>query len=253
MRVVFTVDLFNEGVDIPTVDTLLLLRPTDSPTLFLQQLGRGLRKAPGKSVCTVLDFVGTHRKEFRFDRRLRALLGGSRADVERQVRQDFPFLPAGCSFELDPVAQGDRARSIRAAIPSTWRERCDELRSLGDVGLGEYLESSGLELEDIYAGGHSWSEMRREAGLATAPAGASESCAAARGRAAAPRRRRRAARGLPAASRAATRRRPSTTLSPREQRLLRMLVSSLTTLEPRPRASRMPWRRSGRIRKFARS
>ncbi len=165
VRVVFTVDLFNEGIDIPSVDTLLLLRPTDSPTLFLQQLGRGLRKAAGKSACTVLDFVGTHRKEFRFDRRLRALLGGSRADVEQQVRDDFPFLPAGCSFQLDPVAREIVLRSIRDAIPSTWRERCDELRSLGDVGLGEYLESSGLELEDIYAGGHSWSEMRREVGL----------------------------------------------------------------------------------------
>ena len=133
VRVVFTVDLFNEGVDVPNVDTLLLLRPTDSPTLFLQQLGRGLRKADGKGACTVLDFVGTHRKEFRFDRRFRALLGGSRADVERQVRHDFPFLPAGCSFELDPVAQEIVLRSIREAIPSTWRERCEELRSLGDV------------------------------------------------------------------------------------------------------------------------
>ena len=133
VRVVFTVDLFNEGIDIPNVDTLLLLRPTDSPTLFLQQLGRGLRKAAGKSACTVLDFVGTHRKEFRFDRRLRALLGGSRADVERQVRDDFPFLPAGCSFDLDPVAREIVLGSIRAAIPSTWRERCHELRSLGDV------------------------------------------------------------------------------------------------------------------------
>src|SRR4051794_29054273 len=174
VRAVFTVDLFNEGVDIPNVDTLLLLRPTDSPTLFLQQLGRGLRKAAGKSACTVLDFVGTHRKEFRFDRRLRALLGGSRADVEQQVRHDFPFLPAGCSFHLDSVAREIVLDSIRAAIPSTWRERCEELRSLGDVGLGEYLGSSGLELEDIYSGGHSWSEMRREAGLATAPAGTSE-------------------------------------------------------------------------------
>ena len=165
LRAVFTVDLFNEGIDIPSVDTLLLLRPTDSPTLFLQQLGRGLRKTVGKSACTVLDFVGTHRKEFRFDRRLRALLGGSRADVEKQVRDDFPFLPAGCSFHLDQVAQEIVLRSIRDALPSTWRERCDELRSLGDVPLGEFLESSGLELEDIYAGGHSWSEMRREAGL----------------------------------------------------------------------------------------
>jgi superfamily II DNA or RNA helicase len=60
VRVVFTVDLFNEGIDVPNVDTLLMLRPTESPTLFLQQLGRGLRKAPGKAACTVLDFVGTH-------------------------------------------------------------------------------------------------------------------------------------------------------------------------------------------------
>ncbi len=148
---VFTVDLFNEGIDIPAVDTLLLLRPTESPTLFLQQLGRGLRRESSKTVCTVLDFVGTHRKEFRFDRRFRALLGGSRVDVERQVQQDFPFLPAGCSLELDAVAKEIILRSIRESIPSTWRERCAELRSLGDVGLGEFLESSGLELEDIYA------------------------------------------------------------------------------------------------------
>ena len=78
VNVVFTVDLFNEGVDVPNVDTLLLLRPTESPTLFLQQLGRGLRRANDKTVCTVLDFVGNHRREFRLDRRFRALLGGSR-------------------------------------------------------------------------------------------------------------------------------------------------------------------------------
>jgi superfamily II DNA or RNA helicase len=65
INVLFSVDLFNEGVDIPTVDTLLLLRPTDSPTLFLQQLGRGLRRHAGKTVCTVLDFVGHHRNGVR--------------------------------------------------------------------------------------------------------------------------------------------------------------------------------------------
>jgi superfamily II DNA or RNA helicase/HKD family nuclease len=174
LRAVFTVDLFNEGIDIPSVDTLLLLRPTDSPTLFLQQLGRGLRKSEGKSACTVLDFVGTHRTEFRFDRRLRALLGGSRADVERQIRNDFPFLPAGCSLQLDEVAKDIVLGSIRAAIPSTWRERCDELRALGDVGLSDYIESSGLDLEDIYTSGHSWSEMRREVGMTVAKEGPAE-------------------------------------------------------------------------------
>ena len=78
LAVLFTVDLFNEGVDVPSVDTLLMLRPTESATLFLQQLGRGLRRADGKPMCTVLDFVGQHRREFRFDLRFRALLGGSR-------------------------------------------------------------------------------------------------------------------------------------------------------------------------------
>jgi superfamily II DNA or RNA helicase len=174
VNVVFTVDLFNEGVDIPKVDTLLFLRPTDSPTLFLQQLGRGLRRAHGKTLCTVLDFVGTHRKEFRFDRRFRALLGGSRADIERQVKQGFPFLPAGCHLELDPLARDIVLKSIRDAIPTGWRERCAELRSLGDVSLNDYLAHTGLELEDVYAGSHSWSEMRRAAGLRVASAGPNE-------------------------------------------------------------------------------
>jgi hypothetical protein len=229
LQAVFTVDLFNEGIDVPSVDTLLLLRPTDSPTLFLQQLGRGLRKTAGKTACTVLDFVGTHRKEFRFDRRLRALLGGSRTDVERQVRQDFPFLPAGCTFHLDHVAKEIVLRSIRDSIPSTWRERCAELRSLGDVGLSDYLASSGLDLEDIYAGNHSWTEMRREAGLHTAPAGPSETTilrAVGRLLHVDDDERLDAYEGLlrnddpPLLER----------LGSREQRLLRMLVSSLTTL-----------------------
>jgi superfamily II DNA or RNA helicase len=174
VRIVLTVDLFNEGVDVPTVDTLLLLRPTDSPTLFLQQLGRGLRKATGKAVCTVLDFVGTHRKEFRYDRRLRALLGGSRKDVEHQVEYGFPFLPAGCNLELDAVAQDIVLKSIRNAVPSVWRAKCAELRSLGDVSLRTYLEHTGLDLEDVYAAGRSWTEMRRAAGLPTAAPGPNE-------------------------------------------------------------------------------
>ncbi|MEZ5102160.1 MAG: DUF3427 domain-containing protein [Thermoleophilia bacterium] len=171
---VFAVDLFNEGLDAPLVDTLLLLRPTDSPTLFLQQLGRGLRRAEGKAVCTVLDLVGNHRREFRFDRRLRALLGGTRRELERHVEQGFPFLPAGCHLELDPVAQETVLRSIREAIPSQWRERVVELRALGDVPLASFLAETGLELDDVYAGGRSWTELRRAAGQPCAAAGPDE-------------------------------------------------------------------------------
>jgi superfamily II DNA or RNA helicase len=174
IAVLFTVDLFNEGIDVPYVDTLLMVRPTESGTLFLQQLGRGLRRAEGKADCTVLDFVGLHRREFRFDLRYRALLDGSRHDLQRQIEQNFPFLPAGCHFELDPVAREVVLASIRNAIPTRWKERVAELQSTGDVSLPKFLEQSGLELDDIYANNRSWSELGRAAGFETLPAGDSE-------------------------------------------------------------------------------
>lgn len=174
-NIVFSVDLFNEGIDVPNVDTLLLLRPTESATLFLQQLGRGLRKHPAKSACTVLDFVGQHRKEFRFDQRFRALLGGSRTDVIEQIERGFPFLPAGCHMQLDRVASDIVIESIKRAIPSRWAGKVEELRSMrtgtSDVTLAQYLERSGLDIEDVYESNHSWSELREAAGLPVAAAG----------------------------------------------------------------------------------
>ncbi len=178
VNVVFSVDLFNEGIDVPGVDTLLMLRPTDSPTLFLQQLGRGLRRSIGKSVCTVLDFVGHHRKEFRLDRRFRALLGGTRKELTAQVESGFPFLPAGCYMELDRVAASIVLESIKNAIPSRWSERVESLRQLTAQGaectLPRYLEETGQELADVYTGSKSWSDLREDAGLVTHPAGPHE-------------------------------------------------------------------------------
>ena len=89
INVLFTVDLFNEGVDIPLVDTVLFLRPTESATVFLQQLGRGLRLARARSVLTALDFVGHQRKEFRFDQRFRALTGLGRKQLESRSSKGF--------------------------------------------------------------------------------------------------------------------------------------------------------------------
>ena len=169
VRVVFSVDLFNEGVDVPAVDTVLMLRPTESPTLFLQQLGRGLRKTTGKTFCTVLDFVGTHRKEFRFDRRYRALLGGTRRDVERAVQQQFPFLPAGCHMQLD--AEGDArsscAASARRSRPDGRRRStsCARCAANGPTSTSPAsCDESGLDLDDVYDGGKSWSDLREAAG-----------------------------------------------------------------------------------------
>jgi hypothetical protein len=170
--------LFNEGVDVPTIDTLLMLRPTESPLLFLQQLGRGLRKSAGKTICTVLDFVGQHRREFRYDRRFRALLGGSRQSVLKQVEGGFPFLPAGCHMELDRVASERIIESIKRSVPTRWREKAVELSTLEQeqpgISLGRFLAASGLDLEDIYAGNHSWSDLREEAGLQMHTAGPHE-------------------------------------------------------------------------------
>ena len=171
VNAVFSVDLFNEGVDVPTVDTLLMLRPTDSPTLFLQQLGRGLRRSQGKVACTVLDFVGQHRGEFRYERRFQALLGGTRRSLTHQIEEGFPFLPAGCHMELDRVATSIVLENIRSSVPSRWTERVDALRRLAAIGgapctLSRYLEETGLELEDIYSGNKSWSDLREDAGVA---------------------------------------------------------------------------------------
>jgi hypothetical protein len=169
INIIFSVDLFNEGIDVPAVDTLLMLRPTDSATLFLQQLGRGLRRSTGKNFCTVLDFVGHHRKEFRFDRRLLALLGGTRRELEEQIATGFPFLPAGCHMELDRVASEIILDNVRHAVPFRRPERVEALRNLASgaqsVPLTAYLTETGLALEELYANNVSWSDLCQDAGL----------------------------------------------------------------------------------------
>lgn len=178
VQIVFSVDLFNEGVDVPTVDVVVMLRPTESATIFLQQLGRGLRTAIGKTECTVLDFVGLHRKDFRFDLRYKALLGGSRGDVERAVEQGFPLLPSGCHMQLDRVASEIVLGSIRGALPSTWRAKAAELAELGantaDVTLAGYLSATRRDLTDVYTANRSWTDLREAAGLPVSDRGPNE-------------------------------------------------------------------------------
>ncbi len=178
LRAVFAVDLFNEGVDVPAVDTLLMLRPTDSATVFLQQLGRGLRRESGKALCTVLDFVGQHRKEFRFDRRFGALLGGTRRQLVSQIENGFPFLPGGCHMELDAVASKAILQNIKEGLPTTWQAKINELRQFAASGnavtLKSFLNESGLALDDLYANHRGWSDLMEAAGLPVHPAGPNE-------------------------------------------------------------------------------
>lgn len=170
VNALFAADLFNEGLDLPDVDTVLFLRPTESATVFLQQLGRGLRRTKTKPVLTVLDFVGYHRKEFRFDQKLRALTGGTRRGLERAIEKGFPFLPSGCQIVMDRQAQSLVLDNIKSQIANRWQQMVAELRSYGEQDLATFLDESGLELSDILRrGSHSWTRLRRDAGLTTSP------------------------------------------------------------------------------------
>lgn len=164
---IFTVDLFNEGIDIPEIDTVLFLRPTESATVFLQQLGRGLRRSEGKSVLTVLDFVGQQNANFRFDLKLRAMTGSGRRDLQQQVEHDFPFLPSGCHITLDRVAKQIVLDNVRRQVMMTRKQLVADIRSHNEPKLADYLRESGRELSDIYKKA-SWTDLAFEAGLPTA-------------------------------------------------------------------------------------
>jgi superfamily II DNA or RNA helicase/HKD family nuclease len=168
LPILCTVDLFNEGVDIPEINTVLFLRPTESATVFIQQLGRGLRNHPEKGALTVLDFVGQQNRKFRTDLRFRALTGLSRTELDKAVKAEFPMLPPGCHIRLDRTTQERVLKNIREAIPSSTRALVDELRRMKAAGtpitLGSFLQETGLELTDVYKG-RSFNTLKRAAGL----------------------------------------------------------------------------------------
>jgi superfamily II DNA or RNA helicase len=169
LTTVFAVDVLSEGVDIPEVDTILLLRPTESATVFLQQLGRGLRHAEGKSCLTVLDFIGQQRREFRFDRKLVALLGTGRRGIREAVENRFIDVPPGCRIELDRVAYEVVLSSVKEALADRSEKRLlEDLRGTGAKTLREFLELSGRPVEDVYVKGRSFLGLRAKSGAVPA-------------------------------------------------------------------------------------
>jgi superfamily II DNA or RNA helicase/HKD family nuclease len=169
IRCVFSVEVLGEGVDVPDVDTVLLLRPTQSATLFTQQLGRGLRRAHGKSNLTVLDLIGQQHREFRFEDRLTAILDPRRGPIAKQVEEDFPFLPAGCTVDSDRQSQEIVLDNFRSAVRrSRWATLVMDLRSEPDgVHLAEFLQTHDHKLQDLYKSGRSWTSLRRDAAHTT--------------------------------------------------------------------------------------
>ncbi len=170
INVLFTVDLFNEGIDIPEADCVLFLRPTESATVFLQQLGRGLRLHTGKTSCLVLDFIGNQRREFRFDVRYAALLGGTRRQIADGIEHNAPQLPGNCYFRFDKVSRQIVLDNLRQRLTSNRERMASDARQLAAaIGkrptLSEFLAEMQLQPEDLYKGRYGCSSVLYDAGL----------------------------------------------------------------------------------------
>ncbi|WP_328845943.1 DUF3427 domain-containing protein [Streptomyces sp. NBC_00258] len=174
LQVVFSVDLFNEGLDIPDVDTLLLLRPTNSATIFLQQLGRGLRRTETKPVLTVLDFIGQHRAEFRFEEQFRALTNLTRNRLVDHIERDFPQLPSGCQIILEGKSKDLVLDNIRTQLGATIKTLVTEAKAYDTPRLADYLRESRREIKELYKSDNSWTTVLRKAGLVEDPAPSEE-------------------------------------------------------------------------------
>ena len=165
LNALVSVDVFNEGVDIPELDTVVMLRPTESSVVFLQQLGRGLRKHPGKSSVTVLDFIGLHRKEFRMDKRFEAITGARGSNLKRQIEAGFPQLPGGISVVLDEMAQASVLENIKSQVTNGLAslKRVVEIEQVTDFAT--FLRRTERQASDVLEKS-SWLELLLDAGLA---------------------------------------------------------------------------------------
>jgi len=166
----FVVDMFNEGVDIPEVDTILFLRPTESLTVFTQQFGRGLRKAEGKTHVDILDFVGNSRAEFNYTDRMRVMMGRTSMSVAEEMERDCPHLPLGCRIILEPKAKEYILQNIRGAIQRFTARRVLSLVQNFErhhsvpLTLSNFVRIYQMPVDKLYKG-RTWNQILFEAGV----------------------------------------------------------------------------------------
>ena len=154
VRFIFVVDIYNEGVDIPEVNTVLFLRPTESLTVFLQQLGRGLRLAEDKECLTVLDFIGQANKKYNFEDKFAALLSNTTRSVTREIKDGFVSVPKGCYIQLEKKAARYILDNIRASYGNTAGLVSRVASFADDTGLeltlGNFLDYYHLDPRAVY-------------------------------------------------------------------------------------------------------
>lgn len=163
----FVVDMFNEGVDIPEVDTILFLRPTESLTVFIQQFGRGLRKAKGKTHVNILDYVGNCRAEFNYSDRMRVILGKTSMSTEEEIQRGCPHLPFGCKVMLEPKAKEYILKNIKGAVNRFSTRKLGQLVAnfnrdyTVNLCLSNFLNIHQIPLERLYKNS-TWNQLLHE-------------------------------------------------------------------------------------------
>lgn len=175
IKMIFVVDLYNEGVDIPAVNTILFLRPTESLTVFLQQLGRGLRLHEAKECLTVLDFIGQAHQEYNFQDKFRALIGKTKHSVQHYIENGFFNLPRGSFIQLEKQAKEYVLRNLKQTA-TTRRNLVHKIKYFeGDTGqaltLENFLRYHEMTLQEFYggrSGKRSFHRLKIEAGLVEA-------------------------------------------------------------------------------------
>ena len=168
IKFIFTVDLYNEGVDIPEVNTVMFLRPTESLTVFLQ-LGRGLRLSEGKDCLTVLDFIGQAHTKYNFESKFAALLGNTQRSVKEEIESGFPLLPKGCYIKLEKQAQKYILDNIRQAVGNK-SAIVKRLASFTEdsgkkLTLANFIDYYNLDLSSIYGTKNSFARLCVQAGV----------------------------------------------------------------------------------------
>ncbi len=171
IQILCVVDIYNEGVDVPNVNTLFFFRPTESSTVFLQQLGRGLRLARNKAELVVFDLTGRQHDGFRFDQRFRRMLGKTPRELREGFERGFAKLPAGCHLHLDQVAREHVLAQLKRSIPDRLNELRNLLREPAHAGLSldAFVTETEVGLDVIYRQKRSWTELRRSVGLEARP------------------------------------------------------------------------------------
>jgi len=155
IKVIFTVDLYNEGVDIPKVNTVLFLRPTESMTIFVQQLGRGLRTDPGKTELTVFDFIGQANQKYSFKNKFEILTAAAPRSLENQIKNGFSNLPNGCYIHMEKLAKEHVLKNLK--LTKTTKSKLVDLamdyksETGKDITLAGFLRHYGISLEELYS------------------------------------------------------------------------------------------------------